>query len=90
MAVAFRVGHFPSQNRYGNAYQHGVNEQPQSPDPKANEHFVHRRRVLDNLTALPTMYMGLVLPSLVASWSQQKGNDFKIGMQKTFDLFLMC
>ena len=44
-------------------------------------------RVLDVFTALPVMYMGLVLPHLVATWSQRLKEEFNQRLQQTFDFF---
>ena len=47
-------------------------------------------RVLDVLTALPVMYMGLVLPSLVSAWSRKDLPTFRKSINKTFDLFMIA
>ena len=44
-------------------------------------------RVLDVFTALPVMYMGLVLPHLVASWANRLKDEFNRTLQQTFDFF---
>ncbi len=44
-------------------------------------------RVLDVFTALPVMYMGLVLPHLVSTWSGKLKNEFNACLQQTFDFF---
>lgn len=44
-------------------------------------------RVLDVFTALPVMYMGLVLPQLVAAWSRRLKDEFNRYLQQTFDFF---
>jgi O-antigen/teichoic acid export membrane protein len=45
-------------------------------------------KVLDVLTALPTMFMGLLLPSLTFDWSAQRRPEFGRHLRRTFDLFL--
>ena len=47
-------------------------------------------RIIDVLTVLPVMFMGLVLPSLVAAWSAGKAKDFRRYVARTFDLFAMA
>lgn len=42
-------------------------------------------KVLDVMTAIPTMFMGLMLPILVASWSAKNGPRFKEKMQESLD-----
>lgn len=44
-------------------------------------------RVLDVFTALPVMYMGLVLPHLVATWAKGHKDAFHRILQQTFDAF---
>lgn len=44
-------------------------------------------KVLDVITALPVMYMGLALPSLVKHWTGGARHDFRSLMQKSFDFF---
>lgn len=44
-------------------------------------------RVLDVFTALPVMYMGLVLPQLVAAWGAKLKDQFNRYLQQTFDVF---
>lgn len=44
-------------------------------------------KVLDVLTALPVMFMGLMLPVLVADWSAGRKDAFRTHMSRTFDLF---
>lgn len=44
-------------------------------------------RVLDVFTALPVMYMGLVLPHLVAAWAGKLKDEFNRYLQQTFDFF---
>ncbi len=42
-------------------------------------------KIVDVITTIPVMYMGLALPLLVASWSKKKTKDFKNLMQGSFD-----
>jgi O-antigen/teichoic acid export membrane protein len=44
-------------------------------------------KVVDVLTAIPVMFMGLLLPTLTSAWCQQAKADFQNAMQKAFDLF---
>jgi len=44
-------------------------------------------KVLDVLTALPVMFMGLLLPTLVADWSDGRRDAFRSHMARAFDLF---
>lgn len=44
-------------------------------------------KVIDVLSSVPVMFMGLVLPLLVMYWSQKKTDDYKNLMQNTFDFF---
>jgi len=46
-------------------------------------------RILDVMTALPTMFMGLLLPTLVATWSAGKKGEFKQHLTRAFDLFMI-
>lgn len=46
-------------------------------------------RVLDILTVLPTMFMGLLLPSLVFAWSGKDYQKFRARLARTFDLFMI-
>jgi O-antigen/teichoic acid export membrane protein len=47
-------------------------------------------RIIDVMTVLPMMFMGLVLPSLVAAWSAGRKKDFRAHVARTFDLFMMA
>lgn len=47
-------------------------------------------RILDVLTVLPVMFMGLILPSLVTAWSTGHVQEFKILVKRTFDLFMLA
>jgi O-antigen/teichoic acid export membrane protein len=42
-------------------------------------------KVVDVVTAIPVMYMGIALPILVAAWSASRTNRFKKYMQRSFD-----
>lgn len=44
-------------------------------------------KVVDVITVVPVMYMGLVLPMLIASWSSGKKKEFKQSIQDAFDFF---
>jgi O-antigen/teichoic acid export membrane protein len=45
-------------------------------------------RILDVLTALPTMFMGLLLPSLTADWTAARRPEFDRHLSRAFDLFM--
>lgn len=47
-------------------------------------------RFLDVFTAVPTMFMGLLLPSLVADWTAGKKDEFRRHVNRTFDLFALA
>jgi O-antigen/teichoic acid export membrane protein len=47
-------------------------------------------RILDVFTALPTMYMGLVLPFMVKAWAQKLKTEFNSHLQRTFDFFAIA
>lgn len=47
-------------------------------------------RFLDVFTALPAMFMGLLLPSLVADWTAGKKDEFRRHVNRTFDLFALA
>jgi len=47
-------------------------------------------RFLDVLTALPTMFMGLMLPSLVADWTAARREEFSRHMARAFDVFALA
>ncbi|MBI4437810.1 polysaccharide biosynthesis C-terminal domain-containing protein, partial [Candidatus Uhrbacteria bacterium] len=47
-------------------------------------------RIIEVLTVLPVMFMGLVLPSLVASWSAGRHEEFRLRVARTFDVFAMA
>ncbi|MFH1315048.1 MAG: flippase [Candidatus Uhrbacteria bacterium] len=44
-------------------------------------------KILDVITSLPVMYMGLALPSLVHAWTSNNKIEFKKIMQRSFDFF---
>ena len=47
-------------------------------------------RILDVMTVLPTMLMGLVLPSLVAMWSTGQKEEFRARVVRIFDVFALA
>lgn len=47
-------------------------------------------RILDVMTALPTMFMGLLLPTLVAAWTTGKKVEFRKHITRAFDLFMIA
>jgi O-antigen/teichoic acid export membrane protein len=47
-------------------------------------------RIIDVMTVLPVMFMGLVLPSLVSAWSNGRKEEFKQHVARTFDLFMIA
>lgn len=46
-------------------------------------------RILDVMTALPTMFMGLLLPTLVAAWTSGDKERFKTFLTRGFDVFMI-
>lgn len=46
-------------------------------------------RFLDVFTALPAMFMGLMLPSLVSDWTAGKKDEFRRHVNRAFDLFAL-
>jgi O-antigen/teichoic acid export membrane protein len=44
-------------------------------------------KVIDVITVVPVMYMGLILPILVTAWSAKKISTFKQTLQEAFDFF---
>lgn len=44
-------------------------------------------KIIDVVTAIPVMFMGLVLPILVAAWKDANQERFQSAMQKSFDFF---
>ncbi|MFH1405522.1 MAG: flippase [Patescibacteria group bacterium] len=46
-------------------------------------------KIIDVLTALPTMFMGLVLPGLVVAWSISNRENFRHQLNTTFDIFMI-
>lgn len=47
-------------------------------------------RIIDVMTVLPTMFMGLALPSLVSMWSLGHKQEFKERVSRIFDLFILA
>ncbi|NQV90142.1 flippase [Candidatus Uhrbacteria bacterium] len=47
-------------------------------------------RIIDVMTVLPTMLMGLALPSLVHMWSLGKKEEFRARVSRLFDLFVLA
>lgn len=47
-------------------------------------------KIIDVLTVLPVMLMGLMLPSLVAMWSSGEAQAFKDRVAKLFDVFVLA
>lgn len=47
-------------------------------------------RVIDMLTALPVMFMGLLLPLAVNSWSMGDKQAFRAYVVRTFDVFMIA
>jgi O-antigen/teichoic acid export membrane protein len=47
-------------------------------------------KIVDVLTIIPTLYMGLILPMLVAAWSAHNHEAFRARLQQTFDLFALA
>jgi O-antigen/teichoic acid export membrane protein len=46
-------------------------------------------KLLDVLTALPVMFMGLILPALVADWTAGRVAEFQKHLGRIFDLFMI-
>ncbi|MBI4257104.1 flippase [Candidatus Uhrbacteria bacterium] len=46
-------------------------------------------RILDVMTVLPTMLMGIVLPSLVTMWNEGRAEEFRKRVTRIFDLFAL-
>ena len=46
-------------------------------------------RILDVLTTMPSMFMALLLPSLVFAWTNGDHDQFKTKLSRTFDLFMI-
>ncbi|OGL62675.1 hypothetical protein A3C09_02760 [Candidatus Uhrbacteria bacterium RIFCSPHIGHO2_02_FULL_47_44] len=46
-------------------------------------------RVIDILTVIPTMFMGLLLPSLTLAWTNGDHEQFRSRLSRTFDLFMV-
>lgn len=47
-------------------------------------------RVVDMLTALPVMFMGILLPLIVNTWSSGNREEFSMHVRRTFDLFMLA
>ncbi|MBI4713776.1 flippase [Candidatus Uhrbacteria bacterium] len=47
-------------------------------------------RVLDMLTALPVMFMGILLPIIVNTWSAGNHDEFRAHVARTFDFFMIA
>ncbi len=47
-------------------------------------------RIIEVMTVIPVMFMGLMLPSLVAAWSEGRKKDFRKHVARIFDLFAMA
>lgn len=46
-------------------------------------------KVVDVITVVPVMYMGLILPMLVAAWSEKRFKSFNKIVQEAFDFFMI-
>lgn len=46
-------------------------------------------KVVDVITVVPVMYMGLILPMLVAAWSEKRIKTFNQTIQDAFDFFMI-
>jgi len=46
-------------------------------------------KVVDVVTMVPVMFMGLILPMLVLAWSNGKSGEFQSLMKRTFDFFMI-
>ncbi len=46
-------------------------------------------KIIDTLTAIPVLFMGLILPMLVSAWSDHNRERFAALMQKSFDFFVL-
>lgn len=46
-------------------------------------------RVVDILTVIPMMFMGLLLPSLTHAWTNGDHDQFRSRLSRTFDLFMI-
>lgn len=47
-------------------------------------------RILDMLTALPVMFMGILLPLVVNTWSSGNHKKFRTHVKRTFDVFMIA
>jgi O-antigen/teichoic acid export membrane protein len=46
-------------------------------------------RILDMLTAFPVMFMGILLPIVVNTWSAGNHDEFRAHVSRTFDFFMI-
>lgn len=46
-------------------------------------------RIIDVLTVIPTIFMGLLLPSLVADWAKKGKNEFEKHLNRAFSAFVI-
>ena len=46
-------------------------------------------RVIDMLTVIPAIFMGLLLPSLVADWKKKNREEFQHHLRRAFDVFMI-
>ncbi len=46
-------------------------------------------RIIDVLTVIPTIFMGLLLPSLVADWAKKEKGEFRKHMDRAFSAFVI-
>ncbi len=46
-------------------------------------------KVIDVLTSIPVMFMGLLLPSLVADWTAGNVEAFRTHLSKSYDIFMI-
>jgi len=47
-------------------------------------------RIIDILTVLPMMFMGLLLPSLTLAWTNGDHDQFRSRLSRTFDVFMIA
>ena len=47
-------------------------------------------RILDMLTAFPVMFMGILLPIVVNTWSAGNHDEFRAHVSRTFDFFMIA
>ncbi len=46
-------------------------------------------RIIDILTVIPTMFMGLLLPSLTLAWTNNDHEQFRSRLSRAFDVFMI-